>query len=166
MVCMTTQNWFSRFKATVNFIFDFFNSVVETVSDEEIEAIFANSDIDASGCISFEEFVDVCYYIVTVGQKTPPTKGSKEGKISHEYAVAASSGMQGALTGAEEEDHEEEEKPEDIASLPAEEQEAAVKRKAFTMLAFGTAAVLIFSGENYLLRLLAFNFKLTSNTIY
>ena len=118
------------------------------MSNEEIDGIFANSDVDSSGCISFDEFVDVCYYIITVGQKRAPTKGPKEGMISHEYAVAATSGIQGALTGAEDEDHEEEEKPEDIASLPAEEQEAAVKRKAFTMLAFGTAAVLIFSGKN------------------
>ena len=44
-------------------------------------------------------------------------------------------------------EEEEEEMPDDIASLSPEEQEAAVKKKAFTMLALGTFLVLLFSGK-------------------
>jgi len=112
----------------------------ESVSDEEIDAMFNKYDADQTGTISFEEFVETCYDIVTVGQTA-----SKKGTVTEEYAAAASSGMQDAITGAEDDDDEVEEPPEDIASLPAEEQEAAIKKKAFTMLFIGTAVVLIFS---------------------
>ncbi len=44
-------------------------------------------------------------------------------------------------------EEEEEEVPEDIASLSPEKQEAAVKKKAFTMLGIGTFLVLLFSGK-------------------
>ena len=107
--------------------------------------MFNKYDADQTGTISFEEFVETCYDIVTVGQTA-----SKKGTVTEEYAAAASSGMQDAITGAEDDDDEVEEPPEDIASLPAEEQEAAIKKKAFTMLFIGTAVVLIFSGETLL----------------
>jgi len=115
----------------------------ESVADEEIDAIFSKYDSDKNGTISFEEFVEVCYYIVTVGYGAPEKGGN--GGIAQEYAEGASSGMQRAITGVKDEDIEEEETPEDIASLPAEEQETAIKKKAFTMLFIGTIAVLVFS---------------------
>ncbi len=59
---------------------------------------------------------------------------------TREVAVAA-------LQSFGEEDEEEESVPEDIAHLPPDEQEAAVKKKAFTMLAVGTLLVLLFSGK-------------------
>jgi hypothetical protein len=52
-----------------------------------------------------------------------------------------------AMQSFGEDEEEEEEVPNDIASLSPEKQEAAIKKKAFTMLGVGTFLVLLFSGK-------------------
>lgn len=115
----------------------------EDVSEEELDILFAKYDKDGSGAISLDEFVLACYSIVTAAHKAPSVKSSDE-KISRaEYLERglATSARDALQEGSE----EEEEVPHDIAKLSPEKQEAAVKKKAFTMLAAGTFLVLLFS---------------------
>lgn len=113
----------------------------EKVTDEDLDILFARYDTDGNGAIDFEEFVGACYAIITNSSKVDT--GSKDqlspsGQAERNFSYSAAANVL-------EDEEEEEEMPHDIAQLPAEQQEAAVKKKAFTMLALGTFLVLLFS---------------------
>lgn len=115
----------------------------EDVSEEELDVLFTKYDKDGSGGISLDEFVLACYSIVTAAHMEPTTS---EAMMTREESLergVASAALDALQSGSGEE--EEEEIPHDIAKLSPEKQEAAVKKKAFTMLAFGTFLVLLFS---------------------
>jgi hypothetical protein len=117
----------------------------ENVSEEELDVLFAKYDKDGSGGISLDEFVLACYSIVTAAYMDPVRTLDKMKQEDTVERGIATSARDMVKSGTDEE--EEEEIPHDIAKLSPEKQEAAVKKKAFTMLAFGTFLVLLFSGK-------------------
>ena len=106
----------------VNEISAVLNDLGETHTTESARKIFQKFDLDNSGFIEFNEFV----------------------KGMNAYIVDDSSSMWKGGDG-EGEDDEDEEIPEEIAALPVEQQQSAIKKKAFLMLLFGTCLVLTFS---------------------
>lgn len=124
----------------------FFRDFNENVSNYELDSLFVKYDIDGSGTISFDEFVAACHAIITASRKSSPSADevrnfASASALEHDFSQYA---MKVAMEDGEEEE-EEEEIPHDIAHLPAEEQQSAIKKKAFTMLGFGTLLVLVFS---------------------
>ena len=119
----------------------FFRDLKEDISEVEVNSLFAIYDVDGNGVISFDEFIDVCYSLIR-SDRTIKTNLDPEGSLLlHDFTE----GAVGALK--ESGDDEDEEVPHDIAHLPPIEQQKAIKRKAFTMLFFGTLLVLVFSGR-------------------
>lgn len=103
--------------------------------------MFAKYDKDGNGIISFDEFIEACHSIIKKStMETLPAEAKSFDVVEHGFANSA------MLTANEGEENEEEEVPQDIAHLPADEQQSAIKKKAFTMLGFGTLLVLLFSG--------------------
>lgn len=121
-------------KTEVNVFLKDFN---ENVSPEDLDKMFKTFDTDGNGEMTVDEFVLMCYHILMSqhGQKSSSDRSTRH--LEKNFAEAAMSTV--------DDEEEEEEIPEDIAHLSPDEQEAAVKKKAFTMLAFGTFLVLLFS---------------------
>lgn len=128
------------------------------MTNEEIDALFVKYDTNGNGAISFEEFVYACHSIISSSSlKSSRNLRNHTDKIEHGFAKAA---VNRALEGSD--DDEEDEVPHDIAQLPADEQQSAIKKKAFTMLGLGTLLVLLFSGMNSM----QFCFVLTTTTLH
>ena len=119
----------------------FFRDLKEDISEYEVNSLFALYDGDGNGVISFDEFIDVCYSLIRSDRTIKTTFESEGSLLLHDFAVNALDAIK------ESDDNEEEEVPTDIAHLPAQDQQRAIKRKAFTMLFFGTVLVLVFSGK-------------------
>lgn len=112
----------------------FFRDFNENLTDEQTTTLFKKYDKDSSGCIDFEEFILGVHSFLTAAESSSSnTKESKLAKATVEKALSSH------------DDEEEEDIPEEIADLPADEQQAAIKKMAFSLLAFGTALVLIFA---------------------
>jgi hypothetical protein len=121
----------------------FFRDLKEDISEAEVNSLFAIYDVDGNGVISFDEFIDICYSFIRTDRNIKTTNLEPEGSLLlHEFTEGAVDSLK------ESGDDEEEEVPHDIAHLPPQEQQRAIKRKAFTMLFFGTLLVLVFSGKN------------------
>jgi len=116
----------------------FLEDLHENPSANDVETLFAKYDTDGNGNICMDEFVLGCYSFIKAGHAV--NTGSNP---STETKVARSSVTKAKTEHGEEE--EEEEVPPEIASLPAEEQQYAIKKMAFSMLAVGTALVLMFA---------------------
>jgi Ca2+/Na+ antiporter len=115
----------------------FLSDFHEAISDDELDTLFTKYDKDGSNNISYDEFIHLCYAIVIgAGSKTTPPSNNAEDRFGSAAAAAVTD---------EDGEEEEEEIPEDIADLKPEEQQAAIKKKAFTMLGVGTFMVLLFS---------------------
>lgn len=119
----------------------------QAIPPHALDEVFSELDKDGSNCISLDEFIVACYLIITgkfdeavPGAMTVPARGLKTG-MSVKHIVAGNM----LNSEANEEGEEEEVMPEEFTSLSPEEQQAAIKRKAFTMLFVGTALVLLFS---------------------
>ena len=108
--------------------------MAENLSDRKIAILFQEYDKDSSGHIDFEEFILGVYSFLTAA----------EAPVSTRESILARDTIDKALSNH---DEEEEDVPEEIANLPADKQQAAVKKMAFSLLAFGTALVLMFAGE-------------------
>jgi Ca2+/Na+ antiporter len=120
----------------------FLSDFHEMVTDEQLDVLFAKYDKDKDGSISIDEFVLACYSIITGTLDTTATTVAPTSAADKAERGLVSSAREVLLDDAGE---EEEEVPEDIALLSPEKQEAAIKKKAFTMLAIGTFLVLLFS---------------------
>jgi len=124
----------------------FLSDFHEMVTDEQLDVLFAKYDKDKDGSISIDEFVLACYSIITGTLDTTATTVAPTSAADKAERGLVSSAREVLLDDAGE---EEEEVPEDIALLSPEKQEAAIKKKAFTMLAIGTFLVLLFSGTMF-----------------
>ena len=115
----------------------------EAVPAHELDDVFNDIDKDGNGTICFDEFIVACYNIITGKFYDAPVVGDTPGKnrrASVKHIVAGN-----MLNEGEDDGEEEEEIPEEFTSLSPDEQQSAIKRKAFAMLFVGTALVLLFS---------------------
>mmetsp|Transcript_44640 Transcript_44640/g.94993 ORF Transcript_44640/g.94993 Transcript_44640/m.94993 type:complete len:574 (+) Transcript_44640:293-2014(+) len=111
----------------------------ETVSPEYLVSVFSQFDQDNDGTIDFNEFICACYIIITSTDDV--ASGGRESSGGQSLAVSVGEKIFEEEGG----DEEQEEVPEDLTSLSPEEQQSAIKRRAFSMLFIGTGLVLIFA---------------------
>jgi Ca2+/Na+ antiporter len=138
--------------------FVFFRDLHETITEEEMKELFNQYDTDSSGAISFDEFIGVAYSLI----KTQENRGNEEMSASarhiatgvrsaHQMLASAAVGRTNGEADAEGDDNdgaeveEEEEVPEEFTHLSPEQQQTAIKKRAFQMLAAGTFLVVFFS---------------------
>lgn len=101
-------------------------------------ALMGKFDTDNDGYISYEEFIGACYVFIKehdTMRKASTRKASQQ--------TAQESIRQNMLRGDDED--EVEEIPEEFTDLSPDEQQRAIKRRAFTMLTIGTLMVVLFS---------------------
>lgn len=103
-------------------------------------ALFKKYDTNNDEKLNFDEFVLGCYSFLKASRREKNVNARCENNA--ECAVATSAADQ-ALA----DDEEEEALPDEIAELPAGEQQSAIKKMAFSMLAVGTFMVLMFAGK-------------------
>ena len=124
----------------------FLSDFHESVTPEHVDHVFSHFDSDGSGTIDYDEFICACYIIITEGKgfshrvdeaTVDATTRSKRSSV----AIQADNIF--SEEGGDEE--EEEEVPEDLVSLTPEQQQRAIKKRAFLMLFMGTSLVLLFS---------------------
>lgn len=115
-------------------VFVFFHDFHEMISEEESDALFARFDTDKSGYISFDEFIALAYTLIKAKEAGDSIDGSTRGQPVRESIV------EGAFS-----EEEEEEVPEDFTDLPPDQQQKAIKKRAFLMLLIGTSLVILFS---------------------
>jgi Ca2+/Na+ antiporter len=118
----------------------------ETVSPEIVDEVFLFLDKDGSNSISYDEFIVACYLILKIND-SDHHKSNDSGHCSptRSSIIALSTAAKSIIDEEGGEEEEEEVVPEDFTSLSPEEQQFAIKRRAFTMLFIGTTLVLVFS---------------------
>lgn len=109
----------------------FFKDFHENIGEDDIDELWSQADVNKDGKISFEEFIGLAYNLI----------------LSHEENSKAVAPVHTEVAEGiyREDDDEEEEIPEDFTSLSPEEQQSAIKKRAFWMLAIGTVIVIYFS---------------------
>ena len=110
----------------------FFRDFHENISEEDVEKLFKKFDTDGNGTISFDEFIGLAYVLIT----------DDEIAAHHQPTVAT---LADNIHSDDAEGEEEEDVPEDLTDLPPDQQQAAIKKRAFIMLAIGTTLVVLFS---------------------
>ena len=120
-------------------VFVFFRDLNEGITEEEMDSLFKEFDEDDNGSISLDEFIGVAYLLIKL-QESRGTVGN--GRRS---AERQSMSLSNSAFSNSDEDEEEEDLPEDLTNLPPDQQQAAIKKKAFRMLLAGSALVLYFS---------------------
>jgi Ca2+/Na+ antiporter len=120
----------------------FLSDFHENIEISHVDEVFAAYDEDSSGEIDFDEFIAACYTII----KQATTTGSENPNYGRQLSDTITSQIGETMLGEDgDNDEEQEEVPEDFFDLSPDEQQSAIKRRAFTMLTIGTALVLIFS---------------------
>lgn len=107
----------------------------ETISSDHLHEVFMQFDSDGNGTIDFDEFIAACYTIIKEAERKDTSAKKRASAVLGEQILSSDDG----------EEDEAEEVPEDFTSLSPEDQQRAIKRRAFTMLTIGTALVLLFS---------------------
>lgn len=115
----------------------FFRDFHENIREDEMDVLFKKFDTDGNGTVDFDEFIGMAYILIMEEPENLRESLRQQGGISATTEVASNI----YETTAE----EEEEMPEDFADLPPDQQQAAIKTRAFIMLAIGTALVILFS---------------------
>jgi Ca2+/Na+ antiporter len=114
----------------------------ENIKPSDLDAVFLQFDQNRDDTIDYKEFIHACYIIIK--------EAGKRGTSEHEHNESMTSigdypVVQNIFSPEGEDDEEEEEVPEDFLNLGPEQQQSAIKRRAFFMLFMGTALVLLFS---------------------
>jgi len=106
-----------------------------------LEDMFVTYDVDKSGCLSFEELVCAAYHSIKAELDRGDVDTTRaDSKSFYSTDMNVPEGEDG-----DEEDEVEDEVPEELANLPADQQEQAIKMKAFKYLIIGTVLVVVFS---------------------
>lgn len=121
-----------------NEVFVFFRDFHESINEEACYELFDRYDVDKSGYITLDEFIAIAYSLIKA-QESQQFAGLDESVRDAQQAMA-----QQALNN-DEDGQEEEEVPEEFTNLPPDQQQTAIKRRAFVMLAIGTFMVVLFS---------------------
>lgn len=114
---------------------DIFLSMHEKNHKQFVDKMFEQYDINGDGQLSFDEFVTASYEIFKKDFAEDANNISPHSHIEEDREY-------GELSPDEE---EEEDVPEDLTNLSPQEQQRAIKKRAFTMLFIGTALVVLFS---------------------
>jgi len=112
----------------------------EAITLDLLDSIFSQFDRDGNDTIDYDEFISACYVIIKSADDPadhPETNRRMSSELAHPVADR--------IFHEEGGDEEEEDVPEDLANLTPEQQQSAIKRRAFFMLFLGTALVLLFS---------------------
>jgi len=116
----------------------------EKIPLAELDTFFSRHDKDKNDTIDYNEFIGACYVIITHASGAQDDGDAEN--LSSLHTSKQATLMASSIFSSEGEDQEEEEEvPEDLASLSPEEQQRAIKRRAFIMLFIGTGLVLLFS---------------------
>lgn len=109
----------------------------ESIEEDDVTAILNKVDQNNDDVISLDEFVTLCYHLIVYEDD-----GYEKDGMDHVGA-----GVKHHVFANEEDDSEDEveEIPEDFCDLSPEEQQKAIKLRAFKMLALGTLLVVYFS---------------------
>ena len=113
--------------------YTFFRDFHESISEEEMKALFQKYDVDRSGQISMDEFIGLAYALIKAQE-------AKDGGRSRETPDTRTALAESAFATIEEE-----EVPEEFTDLPPDQQQAAIKQRAFVMLFLGAFLVVLFS---------------------
>ena len=113
----------------------FFRDFHEAISEDEMERLFQVYDTDKSGYISLDEFIGLAYTLIKKQEK----KSTKEGTV--DTSVRSTD----VLADAAFSDVETEEVPDEFTDLSPEDQQKAIKSRAFWMLLAGVVMVTVFS---------------------
>ncbi len=123
----------------------FLSDFHESVTPEHVDHVFSHFDSDESGTIDYDEFICACYIIITEA-KVPNHRVEGVAVDPSTKSKRSSVAIQAETIFEEQGDNEEEEEvPEDLVSLTPEQQQHAIKKRAFLMLFMGTSLVLMFS---------------------
>lgn len=115
----------------------------ENTPSEKLDSVFSHFDQDNNGTIDYNEFICACYVIIKQADASEHDEGGEVDPGLHSSIDEAVSDS--IFHDDNGEGEEEEEVPEDLTDLSPEEQQSAIKRRAFFMLFVGTALVLLFS---------------------
>lgn len=115
----------------------FFRDFHETISDDEMDELFLKYDTDRSGFISLDEFIGLAYTLIKAQEKRV--------KCELDYSRRSVKKTSDALAESAFADIEEEEIPAEFTDLPPDDQQAAIKKRAFWMLLAGAVLVVVFS---------------------
>lgn len=112
----------------------------ENADEEEVNAILKRIDVNSDNLISLDEFVVLCYHLIMYDAEKVESK--HDGDLTK---IGQSVSHMVFNVSEDDEEDEAEEVPEDFCDLTPEEQQAAIKLRAFKMLAMGTVLVVYFS---------------------
>eukprot|EP00527_Entomoneis_sp_CCMP2396_P003988 CAMPEP_0198150114 /NCGR_PEP_ID=MMETSP1443-20131203/49511_1 /TAXON_ID=186043 /ORGANISM="Entomoneis sp., Strain CCMP2396" /LENGTH=539 /DNA_ID=CAMNT_0043815329 /DNA_START=332 /DNA_END=1951 /DNA_ORIENTATION=- len=139
-------------------VYVFFRDFNEAIGRDEMDTLFKNFDEDQNGTISLDEFIGVAYMLI----KLQDSKGAAaaaalqaendDSEDSNNNTTSATStrpshGLNATMSinAFSNQDEEEEEIPAEFTDLSPDQQQAAIKKKAFWMLFSGSLVVLYFS---------------------
>jgi Ca2+/Na+ antiporter len=111
----------------------FFRDFHEAISEDDCDGLFDKFDTDNSGSISFDEFIAMAYTLIKA-------KDSPDSQLNE-----SARGTRRVILESAFEAEEAEEVPEEFTDMSPGNQQAAIKKRAFTMLTIGTLLVLLFS---------------------
>lgn len=112
----------------------------ENIDDNEIMELHKKLDTNADDVISFEEFVCLAYHLIMSSHVSDTaTHGRPADRLTPRAEVVDS------IFNDDNNGEEQEEIPEEFTSLSPEEQQTAIKLRAFKMLSIGTLMVIYFS---------------------
>ncbi len=115
-------------------VFTFFRDFHEQLSETEMDRLFEAYDMDNSGHLSLDEFIALCYGLIIAHDHYHPKMALQSNSTEKEFA-----------NSVWHPDTEEEEVPKEFTDLSPKEQQVAIKRRAFGMLAIGTILGILFS---------------------
>jgi Ca2+/Na+ antiporter len=121
----------------------FFRDFHETISDEEMDKLFEQYDADKSGHIDFHEFIGLAYSLIKIQERKHRPEKSESFRTVSDGEVREKN--ENAIAESAFAEAEEEEMPEEFTDMSPDEQQSAIKKRAFLLLLVGTVLVLIFS---------------------
>eukprot|EP00301_Raphidiophrys_heterophryoidea_P020734 c5351_g1_i1.p1 GENE.c5351_g1_i1~~c5351_g1_i1.p1 ORF type:complete len:592 (+),score=195.62 c5351_g1_i1:44-1777(+) len=123
----------------------------EAANETDLVTFFHRVDNDNSGSIDYNEFVDAMANFLVENTKRVRAHRERGGELelSHVAPQAGESSNSNKIKDEpkndDDVDEDDAEVPDDIASMPLEKQQAAIKKRAFGMMLVGSLLVLAFS---------------------
>lgn len=121
----------------------FFRDFQETLSDEEMTDLFNKYDVDKNNSISVDEFIALAYTLIKLQEKK--TRSSNGLNTAEAPATPAAVTTDDAIAETAFAEIEHEEVPEEFTDLSPDEQQRAIKLRAFYMCTAGALLVVLFS---------------------